>query len=134
MKTRDIMSSLQRHWEAARAGDIDIELDIYAEDAVCDFPQSGESASGIESLKALRVNLPEKPKAIDFLRILGSGNLWVTECVVTFEAQSVFTVSIMEFKDGKVFHETQYFAPHLQAPAWHARWTSPTSEGGPEQT
>jgi hypothetical protein len=28
----------------------------------------------------------------------------------------------MEFRDGKVMHETQYFADPFEAPAWRARW------------
>ena len=31
-------------------------------------------------------------------------------------------VSIMEFRDGKVVHETQYFADPFEAPAWRSQW------------
>lgn len=133
VKTRDLMSSLQKHWEAARVGDVAAELSIYAEDAVCDFPQSGESARGLKQLEALRVGLPEKPRAMEFLRILGSGNLWVTECVISYDELAVFCLSVMEFKDGKVFHETQYYAPYLQPPAWHAKWTGKEEDGAQDK-
>jgi hypothetical protein len=33
-----------------------------------------------------------------------------------------FTVSIMEFRDGKVIHETQYFADPFEAPDWRSQW------------
>jgi len=32
------------------------------------------------------------------------------------------TVSIMEFRDGKVTRETQYFADPFGPPAWRAQW------------
>jgi hypothetical protein len=28
----------------------------------------------------------------------------------------------MEFENGKVIHETQYFAEPFEAPAWRAKW------------
>jgi hypothetical protein len=33
-----------------------------------------------------------------------------------------YTVSIMEFRNGKVVHETQYFADPFEAPAWRSQW------------
>ena len=42
-------------------------------------------------------------------RIIGTGNLWVTEFILTYDGRPSYTVSIMEFQDGKVAHETQYF-------------------------
>jgi hypothetical protein len=55
-------------------------------------------------------------------RIAGEGNLWVTEYVITYAGTRAYTVSIMEFRDGKVSHETQYFADPFDAPAWRAQW------------
>ena len=42
-------------------------------------------------------------------RIVGAGDLWVTEFVLTYDGRPSYTVSIMEFRDGKVMRETQYF-------------------------
>jgi hypothetical protein len=44
------------------------------------------------------------------------------EYVIIYEGKRVYTVSIMEFRDGKVSHETQYFADPFNAPAWRAQW------------
>jgi hypothetical protein len=43
-------------------------------------------------------------------RIIGAGDLWVTEFVLSYDGAPSYTVSIMEFSDGKVARETQYFA------------------------
>jgi len=53
---------------------------------------------------------------------MGKDNLWTTEYVIVYEGKRVYTVSIMEFQDGKVSHETQYFADPFDAPAWRAQW------------
>lgn len=55
-------------------------------------------------------------------RVTGEGNFWVTEYVITYEGKPAYTVSIMEFRDGNVAHETQYFADPFDAPAWRAQW------------
>lgn len=55
-------------------------------------------------------------------RMVGESELWVTEYVITYEGKPVYTVSIMQFRDGKVSHETQYFADPFDAPAWRAQW------------
>ncbi len=117
-----ILDALNAHWRASAAGDLDAEHDIYADDAICDYPQSGERILGRRNLQALRSHHPGKPSGFSIRRMLGNGNLWVTEYTITYQERPAFTVSIMEFRDGKVVHETQYFADPFEAPAWRKQW------------
>jgi hypothetical protein len=55
---------------------------------------------------------------------VGEGKLWVSEYVINYGGKRVFTVSVMEFRDGKVSHETQYFADSFDAPNWRAQWVA----------
>ena len=121
MEDRGIRESLDRHWAASAAGDQDIEHEIYHDDVITDYPQSGERIHGRRNLQALRSGHPAK---LDFTvrRILGSGDLWITEYVIAYDGKPTPTISIMEFRDGKVAHETQYFADTFAPPAWRARW------------
>jgi hypothetical protein len=53
----------------------------------------------------------------------GTGNLWITEYTIGYQDRLAYTGSIMEFNDnGKVVHETQFFADPFEAPAWRSRW------------
>ena len=115
-------SRITEHWNASELGDIDTEHAIYAEDAICDYPQSGERILGRSNLQALRSHHPGKPSGFTVKRILGKGDLWVTEYTITYQGRPAYTVSIMEFRDGKVVHETQYFADPFEAPAWRRQW------------
>jgi len=115
-------AALDAHWRASASGDLDAEHAIYADDAICDYPQSGERILGRKNLQALRGHHPGKPSGFEIRRILGQGDLWVTEYTIVYQGRSAFTVSIMEFKDGKVVHETQYFADPFEAPAWRSQW------------
>ena len=123
MQEAEIHALLDAHWRASAAEDADAEHAIYADDAICDCPQSGERILGRKNLQALRSHHPGKPSGFKIKRILGSGNLWVTEYTINYQDRSAFTVSIMEFRDdGRVVHETQYFADPFEAPAWRSQW------------
>jgi len=119
----DIHEALATHWTASASGAFDLEHGIYDDAVVCDYPQSGERIVGRHNLQALRSHHPNKPSGFEVKRILGSGELWITEYTITYSDQEiVFTVSIMEFHNGKVVHETQYFADPFEAPAWRRRF------------
>jgi ketosteroid isomerase-like protein len=123
MQEQQIREALNAHWQASASGDANAEHDIYADDSICDYPQSGERILGRNNLQALRTHHPGKPSGFKVRRIVGKGNLWVTEYISTYQGKPAFTVSIMEFNDnGKVVHETQYFADPFEAPAWRKQW------------
>ena len=122
MPDEQIRAALDAHWRASAVGDANAEHVIYHDDAICDYPQSGERIFGRANLQALRTHHPGRPSGFAVKRILGHGDLWITEYTITYEGRSAFTVSIMEFHDGKVAHETQYFADPFEAPAWRRQW------------
>ena len=121
MDDRTVRAALERHWDASDASDFKVEHEIYSEDAVLDYPQSGERIRGRHNIQESRFAQPNK-KRFTVRRIIGSGDLWVTEFVLTYDGQPSYTVSIMEFKDGKVAHETQYFGDAFAPGPSRARW------------
>lgn len=122
MDTQDNRSALDEHWAASASGDLEAEHQIYDDDVLCEYPQSGEKIRGRRNLQALRGHHPGKPSGFSIRRIVGLGDLWVTEYVINYQTSLVQTVSIMEFRGGKVIHETQYFAEPFEAPAWRSQW------------
>lgn len=123
MEEQQLREALDAHWQASASGDANAEHDIYADDSICDYPQSGERILGRKNLQALRTHHPGKPSGFKVRRIVGNGNTWVTEYTIIYQGKPAFTVSIMEFgADGKVVHETQYFADPFDAPAWRDQW------------
>ncbi|MDR3555371.1 MAG: nuclear transport factor 2 family protein [Syntrophobacteraceae bacterium] len=122
MEDQNIRSAIERHWAASAAADLEEEHNIYDDDALLDYPQSGEHIRGRRNIQGLRAHHPDKPSGFGVIRILGRGDLWVSEFTITYRDRSFFTVSIMEFRNGKVVHETQYFGEPFQAPQWRAEW------------
>ncbi|WPU97705.1 hypothetical protein SNE26_16895 [Mucilaginibacter sp. cycad4] len=125
MEDDQILAALNAHWQASAAGDINAEHDIYDDDVICDYPQSGERIFGRSNLQALRGHHPGKPSGFRVRRILGKGDTWITEYIINYQEQLAYTVSIMEFRNDKVIHETQYFANPFEAPAWRSQWVEP---------
>jgi ketosteroid isomerase-like protein len=116
-----IRAALDQHWAASDASDFEIEHRIYHDDAVLEYPQSGERIRGRGNIQIQRATQPSK-KRFAIRRIVGSGDLWITEFTLTYDGKPSYTVSIMEFKGNKVARETQYFADPFEAPAWRAQW------------
>jgi hypothetical protein len=121
VRDQEIRAALDQHWAASDANDFKTEHLIYHEDAVLEYPQSGERTRGRRNIQNQRASQPSK-KRFTVRRIIGSGDLWVTEFVLTYDGKPSHTVSIMEFSGAKVARETQYFADPFIAPTWRAQW------------
>jgi hypothetical protein len=118
-RDQQIRAALDRHWAASDANDFETEHLIYHDDAVLDYPQSGERTRGRRNIQLQRSSQPNK-KRFTVRRIIGGGDLWVTEFVLKYDDKPSYTVSIMEFTGDKVARETQYFADPFPAPASRA--------------
>jgi ketosteroid isomerase-like protein len=121
MADRDIREALESHWAASDSGDFETEHDIYHDDAVLEYPQSGERIRGRRNIQITRT-LQANKKRFHVRRILGAGDLWITEYILTYDGEPSHTVSIMEFRDGQVARETQYFGDPFEASAWRSQW------------
>jgi hypothetical protein len=115
----DTRALLARHWQASEEGDAEAEHAIYAPDAVLDYPQSGERFRGRDTIRRQRGGHPAE-RHFEVRRLMGAGDLWLSECVITYDGAPTFSVSIMEFADGLVTHETQYFADPFAPAPWRA--------------
>ena len=121
MEDRQIRAALDLHWAASDANDFEVEHQIYRDDAVLEYPQSGERIRGRRNIQASRTVQPSK-KRFTVRRILGAADLWVTELVITYDGQPSYVVSIMELNDGRVSRETQYFGDAFEPGPSRAQW------------
>jgi hypothetical protein len=119
----EFLAALRQHWADSDANDFDAEHRIYRDDAILEYPQSGERIRGRLAIRTTRGLLPDKHFTIR--RVLGHGDLWVTEYIISYAGKPSHTVSIMEFRDGKVFRETQYFGDPFEPWPERAQWVEP---------
>jgi ketosteroid isomerase-like protein len=121
MDDEDVRAALDHHWAASDGGDLEAEHAIYADHAVLEYPQSGERIRGARHIEASRRAQPNT-KRFSVVRVIGGGGLWVSQVTLTYDGQPVHMVSIMEFEDGKVARETQYFGDPFEPGPTRARW------------
>jgi ketosteroid isomerase-like protein len=114
MDENEFRDALKRHWAASDRNDFDVEHDIYREDAVLEYPQSGERIRGRHNIQASRMVQPNA-KRFKVRRIVGNGDLWITEFILSYDGRPSYSVSIMELLDGKVTRETQYFGDPFES-------------------
>ena len=121
MDDDEVRIALQRHWAASDANDFATEHQIYRADAVLDYPQSGERIRGRANIEASRAAQPSA-KRFTVRRMIGGGDLWISELVVTYDGKPSYVVSIMEFEAGEVARETQYFSDAFEPGPSRAQW------------
>jgi ketosteroid isomerase-like protein len=109
------------------AGDSDGAHAIYHDDAVLEFPQSGERFEGLANFKAWRERYPADVQ-FEVRRISGSGDVWVRELTVTYDGGSpMLGVAVLEFRGELVATERIYITEPWAAPAWRAPWRAATT-------
>jgi hypothetical protein len=112
---------LEQHFEHARS-DPDRAHEMYATDAVLEFPQSGERFVGVENLREWRSSYPADT-AFEIREVRGGDDFWVVELSVSYDqSPPSFGVSVLELRDGKIARESIYVADGFEAPDWRAEW------------
>lgn len=123
MTDHDVGKLAQQVWEALGSGDWEGASGALHEDYVQEWPQSGERIRGKEDAIAVNRNFPGGLPRMRFRRVIAEGDLAVLEVELDYADGSVYQgISVMEFKDGKIIKETDYFAQPFDAPQWRAQW------------
>jgi SnoaL-like domain len=124
-----VRAMIQAHFDASgisapgggAGDDIARASEIYADDAVVEWPQGGERVRGKERIIGFRSTYPARQE-FEVHRITGCHDLWVNEYTIRYDDRPVMAVGIMEFRDGKVVRERIYFGEPWDPPAWRAEW------------
>jgi ketosteroid isomerase-like protein len=115
-------AALQHYFDRSAAGDNDGAHEIYHQDAVLEFPQSGERFDGVPNFREWRKDYPAEVE-IEIRRVRGGQDVWVAEVAIRYDGGPWNSgVSILEFRGDKVARETIYYAEPFPAPDWRARW------------
>ena len=121
MNAATVKAMLEQHFEYA-ASDPDRAHAMYRDDAVLEFPQSGERFVGVDNFREWRSNYPAST-VVEFRDVRGEGDLWVAEISISYdEGPPNFGVSILELRDQKIARESIYVTEAWEAPEWRAQW------------
>jgi ketosteroid isomerase-like protein len=108
--------------DTLNAKDVDGMDDVFHDDAVMEWPQSGERIVGADNRRGVYRAFPSLP-TITPRRMTGDDDLVVAEATLDYGEGAVFqTVFIFELRDGKIAKETAYWSQPFPAPEWRAQW------------
>src|SRR5687767_9364239 len=125
-----LLTALRRHWEY-EGRDFDISHEIYHDDAVLEFPQSGERFEGLKNFKEWRSQYPAN-LTFHTRRITHRDDLVVAENLISYDGKPwSYTVNLMEFRGDKVAHERIYIMDGWEAADWRAPWRAETPADPP---
>ncbi|MER6249897.1 MULTISPECIES: nuclear transport factor 2 family protein [Streptomyces] len=115
-------------WERIEARDWDGVAGLIAEDAVIEWPVSGERIVGRANFIA--VNSDDgyaDERSVELLRILADGNLVVTEVEIPQDHVVYRAVSLWTVRDGEIVGAREYWTSPGQdpAPRWRAGYVEP---------
>jgi hypothetical protein len=125
MQEHQVRELFQRLREAM---DPAMEYQERHQDYLLEFPQSGERMDR-DGLRRLQEHHPQDAPRIRLRRVTGGGDVWFRESVIHYaDGKVVYGVSRVEFRDGKIWRETRYYAEPFEVPAWRASWSKPVIE------
>ena len=97
-------------------------------DYVLEMPQSGERIRGRDNLQAYQQAYPNPP-TIQLRRVIGAGDVWVVEAHNDYGGGQLYhVIDIVQYRDGKIWRETRYYAESFQAPHWRTQWVEPMEQ------
>lgn len=121
MDAATVRAMIAQHFEHS-GSDPDLAHSMYHQDAVLEFPQSGERFEGVENLREWRSGYPAST-SYEFREIRGRDDFWVVELSITYDGGAPNPgVSILELRDGKIARESIYVTETWEPPEWRARW------------
>jgi hypothetical protein len=139
MDDEQVRAAIREHFAASGvsvagggAGDrIARASEIYADDAVVEWPQGGERLRGRAAITGFRSAYPARQEFV-LHRTTGCHDVWVNEYTIRYDDRPVMAVGIMEFRDGRVVRERIYFGEPWEPPAWRAQWVERFDPAEPE--
>ena len=128
--TSVMLEQVRQHWEYI-AKDIERSHAMYHEDAVLEFPQSGERFEGLATFKEWRAQYPANLR-FRIRRMTAREDLVVVECSISYDdGPWQFGVQLLDFRDDKVERERIYVMEGWDAPEWRAPWRAATPADPP---
>ncbi|MGH3366241.1 MAG: nuclear transport factor 2 family protein [Nocardioidaceae bacterium] len=105
-------------------GDVEHAAELYHDDAVVEFPQSGERFEGRATFTEWRSQYPAE---VSFRvgRVTTRDDVAVVELTASYDdGPTMYGVALLEFRQDKIARERIYVMQGWDAPQWRAPWRS----------
>lgn len=121
MGEADNVRAVERLFAGLNAKDVDVMNEVFVDDSVLSWPQSGEVIRGREKRQGLYHAFPSLPTIAPY-RTVSSGDLVISEAELDYGTETYQVVFIFECHDDRIVRETAYWTKPFPAPAWRAAW------------
>ena len=122
MNYEQVRDLLIMQWTYTGGPNEDKAAEVYTDETVLEFPQSGERFRGRDNITAWRQQYPARLE-FEPRDLRGGGDLWIAETGLRYDGgEPVHVVKILQFRGDKVERETLYFAEAFPAPEWRRPW------------
>ena len=104
--------------------DRDLEAldEVFTEDVILEWPQSGERIRGESNRREIYRRFPALPRVTP-RRTSGAGDFWVLEATLDYgDGDPYQAIFVFEMRDGRIAKEIGYWSKPFPAPEWRAPW------------
>src|SRR5918997_2984205 len=113
MDEATVRAMLEQHFTSS---DPHLSHEMYHDDAVLEFPQSGERFEGVENLREWRSSYPAST-TVEFREIRGREDLWIAEVSISYDDNPPsLGITILELRGDKIARESIYVTDPWEAP------------------
>lgn len=117
----DNVHAVERLVTGLNAKDVEVMNEVFVDDSILSWPQSGEIIRGRENRQGVYRAFPSLPTITPY-RTVSSGDLVISEAELDYGTETYQVVFIFECRDGKIVRETAYWSKPFPAPEWRAKW------------
>ncbi|MCI0397078.1 MAG: nuclear transport factor 2 family protein [Chloroflexi bacterium] len=114
---------VEQFWATMNSNDFRAAAELFHDDYVLEWPQSGERIRGRENFVAINDNYPAAGRwHFTIHRLIADESGTASEVTVTDGAITARVVTFSEFRDGKIVYQVEYWSDPFEAAAWRAEW------------
>jgi ketosteroid isomerase-like protein len=121
MGEADNVRAVERLVAGLNAKDVEVMNEVFVDDSVLSWPQSGEIIRGSENRQGVYRAFPSLPTITPY-RTVSSGDLVISEAELDYGTEVYQVIFIFECRDGRIVRETAYWTKPFPAPEWRAKW------------
>ncbi len=115
----DNVRTVERLIDGLNAKNVGVMDEVFTDDAVMEWPQSGERIRGAEMRRAVYARIDPLP-TITPRRITTAPDLVIAEAHLDYDGTGYDCIFVFELRGARIAKETAYWATPFEPPAWRA--------------
>ncbi len=122
-RTDESRQLIARYWAAMNTNDFRAAAELFHDDYLLEWPQSGERIRGRDNFAVVNENYPAAGRwRFTVHRLIADGQEVASEVTVTDGAVTAQVITFSTVRDGRIIHQTEYWPDPYEPPPWRAPW------------